>query len=218
LPKERRVLRPKSHRRYAEACNRTALLPHYGFGKLQSKAAPSAQSNLGILYLFGQGVAQDDTEGSNVISEGCRPRRRRRRISTWEPIRKRKAYCRTIVRRCSGFTGLPSKATPSPSSISGDVRRKPRRAAGLCSCPMWISLSAAQGEKSCQDSRNGRAEDDPSSDKRSAEARTRLEASYAANSSLKECALRPVPQLAIGDRRAVSSAWNRCGTVGQIGS
>jgi hypothetical protein len=40
---------------------------------------------------------------------------------------------------------------------------------------------------------HGRTEDDPNSDKPSAEARTRLEASYATNSSLKECALRPVP-------------------------
>src|SRR5258705_7132635 len=40
---------------------------------------------------------------------------------------------------------------------------------------MWFSLSAAQGEQtSGQDSRHGRAEDDPSSDSRSAETRTRL--------------------------------------------
>jgi hypothetical protein len=39
---------------------------------------------------------------------------------------------------------------------------------------------------------------------RNAEARTRPEASCAANSSLKECALRPVPQLATGQRRGVS--------------
>jgi hypothetical protein len=50
-----------------------------------------------------------------------------------------------------------------------------------------------------------------------AKARTRLEASYAANSSLKGCALLPVPQLSTGQRRAVSSAWNRCGTVDHIG-
>jgi hypothetical protein len=52
----------------------------------------------------------------------------------------------------------------------------------------------------------------------SAEARTRLEASHAANSSLKECSLRPVPQLATGQRRAVSSARKRYGTVSYIGS
>lgn len=46
----------------------------------------------------------------------------------------------------------------------------------------------------------------------------RLEASYAANSSLKEeCALRHAPHLP-RQRRAVSSAWNRCGTVDHIGS
>jgi len=49
---------------------------------------------------------------------------------------------------------------------------------------------------------------------RSAEARTRLEASYGANSSLEECALRPVPQLATGKRRAVSSASKRFGRIG----
>jgi hypothetical protein len=41
---------------------------------------------------------------------------------------------------------------------------------------------------------------------------------YATNSSLKECALRPVPQLATGQRRAVSSPWKRYGTVGHMGS
>jgi len=47
----------------------------------------------------------------------------------------------------------------------------------------------------------------------------RMEASYyAANPSLKKCALRPIPQLATGQRRAVRSAWKRYGTVGHIGS
>ena len=76
MPKERRVLRPKSHRRYAEACNRTVLLPHYGFGKLQSKAAPSAQSNLGIPpspnFYMGtntqtKGVLQDYSEAMTLF-------------------------------------------------------------------------------------------------------------------------------------------------------
>src|SRR5258708_15014740 len=68
-------------------------------------------------------------------------------------------------------------------------------AAGLCSCLHVVQSIGGPGRaKSGQDPRNGRTEDDPSSDKRSAEARTRLEACYAANSSLKECALRPVPQ------------------------
>jgi hypothetical protein len=43
-------------------------------------------------------------------------------------------------------------------------------------------------------------------------------ASHEADSSLKECALRPVPQVAAGQRRAISSAWKRYGTVGHIGS
>jgi hypothetical protein len=43
-------------------------------------------------------------------------------------------------------------------------------------------------------------------------------ASFEANSSLKEYALRPVPQVVAGQRRAVSSARKRYGTVGHIGS
>jgi TPR repeat protein len=80
---------------------------------------------------------------------------------------------------------------------------------------MWFSLSAAQGEqRAVKTEEIGRTEDAPRSDKRSAEARTRLEAGYAATSSLKECALRPVLQIATG---RVSSAWKRYGTVGHIG-
>src|SRR6266481_3587764 len=48
--------------RLARACSRTMLPQHYGFGKLQSKATPPAQSNLGTVYLYGRGVTQDDTE------------------------------------------------------------------------------------------------------------------------------------------------------------
>jgi hypothetical protein len=60
-----------------------------------------------------------------------------------------------------------------------------------------------------QDSGNGRAEDEPRSDKPSAEACTRLEASYAANSSLEEGALRPVPQLSTGQHGQVRFAMHR---------
>jgi len=45
---------------------------------------------------------------------------------------------------------------------------------------MWFSLSAAQGEqRAVKALAMAETEDDPSSDKRSAEARTRLEAGYA---------------------------------------
>jgi hypothetical protein len=125
---------------------------------------------------------------------------------------------RTIVTRWSGFRRPPTKVIPSPGSISSCTPK-----AEACRRTMFVPTCGSvyrwhRGAKGGQDSRNGRAEDDPGSDKRSAEARTRLEASYATNSSLKERALRPVPQPATGQRRAANSAWNRCGTVGHIGS
>ena len=64
---------------------------------------------------------------------------------------------------------------------------RPRRAAGLCPCPHVVQSGGGTGSaNSGQNFGNGRTEDDPSSDNRSAEARTRLEAGYAASSSLAE--------------------------------
>jgi TPR repeat protein len=83
---------------------------------------------------------------------------------------------------------------------------------------MWFSLSEAGRAKSGQDSRNGRTGDDPSSDQRSAEARTRLEASYEANSSLRECALRPAPPSCSRTTPLGQLRLESYGTAGHVGS
>src|ERR1700694_3740799 len=77
----------------------------------------------------------------------------------------------------------PSRRTPS----RGHVCRSPRCAAGLRPCLHVVQLGGGTGSaKSDRASGHGRTENDPGADSRSAEARTRLEANYAATSSLEE--------------------------------
>jgi hypothetical protein len=124
-----------------------------------------------------------------VVSEGCRPRRRRRRISTWEPIRKRQRRAAAMF----WFHRAAEQGHPVAKLYLGVMYAEGRGVPqDHVRAHMWISLSEAQGEKSCQDSRNDRTADDPSSGKRSAAAPTRLEPATQPT-SLKECALRPVP-------------------------
>ena len=74
-----------------------------------------AQSNLGTLYRDGRGVTQDHTEAVMWF---------RKAADQGDAVAEfllgnQYANAKGVLRRCSGFTGLPSKATPSPSSISG---------------------------------------------------------------------------------------------------
>ncbi|MET3907822.1 hypothetical protein ABID59_002163 [Bradyrhizobium sp. S3.3.6] len=58
------------------------------FRKAAEKGLAPAQTNLAVLYRDGRGVAEDVTEA--VMFQGCRARRRRRRVSTRKSIRIRK--------------------------------------------------------------------------------------------------------------------------------
>jgi len=80
---------------------------------------------------------------------------------------------------------------------------------------MWFSLAAAQvWAKSGKDSRNGRAEDDPSSDERSAEARTRLRNQLL----IKGVCSAACPPTCNRTTPRGQFPWKRYGTVGHIGS
>jgi TPR repeat protein len=176
LPRERRVLRPKSHRRCADACSRTVLLSHCGFGKLQSKAAPSAQSNLGILYLDGRGVARDDTEAAMWFRKAADQGDAVAEFLLGNQYANAKGVLQDHSEAMFWFHRAAEQGHPVAKLYLGVMYTEGRGVPqDYVRAHMWISLSAAQGEKSCQDSRNDRTADDPSSGKRSAAALTRLE-------------------------------------------
>jgi TPR repeat protein len=188
------------------------------FRKAAEQGYAPAQSNLGTVYLYGRGVTQDDTEAVAWFRKAADQRDAIAEFLLGNQYANGKGLPQDYSEAMIWFQRAAEQGHPVAKLFLGVMYAEGRGVPqDYIRAHMWFSLAAAQGEQRA-DSRNGRTEDDPSSDKRSAEARTRLEASYAANSSLKKCALRPVPQLATGQRRAVSSAWKRYGTVGQIGS
>jgi hypothetical protein len=68
-----------------------------------------------------------------------------------------------------------------PAQSRGQVSQRPGRAAGLCQRIHVVQLIGGPGrERSGRGSRGSRTKDDPRADSRSAEARTRVEADYAA--------------------------------------
>jgi uncharacterized protein len=175
---------------------------------------------LGTVYLYGRGVTQDDTEAVAWFRKAADQGDAVAQFLLGNQYASGKGVPQDYREAMIWFQRAAEQGHSVAKLYLGVMYAEGRGAPqDYVRAHMWFSLSAAQGEqRAVKILEMAVRRMTPSSDKRSAEARTRLEASYAANSSLKECALLPVPQLSTGQRRAVSSAWNRCGTVDRIGS
>jgi hypothetical protein len=74
---------------------------------------------------------------------------------------------------------------------------------------MWFSLSAAQGEQRAVKTLSMAERKMTPAQIAEGQARTRLEAGYEANSSLKECALRPCNQTTPRGQLRLETPWHR---------
>ena len=124
-----------------------------------------------------------------MVSEGCRPRRRRRRISTWEPIRKRQRRAAAMF----WFHRAAEQGHPVAKLYLGVMYAEGRGVPqDYVRAHMWISLSEAQGEKSCRDLEMTERRMTPAQVSE-AQQLPRDWSQLRSQLSLKECALRPVP-------------------------
>ena len=148
------------------------------FRKAAEQGYAHAQSNLGTLYRDGQGVAQDDSEAVMWFRKAADQGDAVAEFLLGNQYAFGKGVPQDYSEAMIWFRKAAEQGHPRAMHDLGVIYAKGlRRAAGLCSCPHVVQSIGGTGRAKCgQDSGNRRTEDDPSSDKRSAEARTWLEA------------------------------------------
>src|SRR6266436_4875191 len=155
----------------------------------------TAQFNLGLMYMTGQGVQQDYSAAALWFRKAAEQGYAVAEFLLGNQYANGKGVPQDYSEAMIWFQRAAEQGHSVAKLYLGVMYAEGRGVPqDYVRAHMWFSLSAAQGEQRAVKTLEMAERRMTSSDKRSAEARTRLEA----NSSLKECALRPVPQVAAG--------------------
>jgi len=105
--------------------------------KLRNKGYALAQTNLGVLYRDGRGVAEDVTEAVMWFQKAADQGDAVAEFQLGKPIRiRKKAYRRTIVRQWPGFRKASEQGHRKATLFLGVMYAEGRGvSAGLCPCP-----------------------------------------------------------------------------------
>ena len=116
------------------------------FRKAAEQGYALAQSNLGTLYRYGRGVAQDDTEAVMWFRKAADQGDAVAEFLLGNQYANGKGVPQDYSEAMIWFRRAAEQGHRRRQALSrGHVRRRPRRAAGLCSCPHVVQSIGGTG-------------------------------------------------------------------------
>ena len=131
--------------RTSELCRGGALVSH---GRRPGRA--EAQSNLGVMYVLGQGVPQNYAEAVRWFRLAAAQGNANAQFNLGVMYYVARAYLRTMPRPCAGIAWPPIRATRSAVQPWRDVRRGQGVAQNDAEAARWYRTAAAQGDAEAQ--------------------------------------------------------------------